>query len=148
MEQMERKSPLSDLMRTAMEKVHEMVDTKSIVGEPIVTADGVTLIPISRVSVGFGSGGGDYGKTGQSFGGGSGAGVKIDPVAFLVIKDGVTRVMPVAVPPISTVDRVIDLRRPGGGSFRRAGGHGPGGKLSRQKEGDRDPLTGYTDSTF
>ena len=100
MEQMERKSPLSDLMRTAMEKVHEMVDTKSIVGEPIVTADGVTLIPISRVSVGFGSGGGDYGKTGQ---------VKIDPVAFLVIKDGVTRVMPVAVPPISTVDRVIDL---------------------------------------
>ena len=93
MEQMERKSPLSDLMRTAMEKVHEMVDTKSIVGEPIVTADGVTLIPISRVSVGFGSGGG----------------VKIDPVAFLVIKDGVTRVMPVAVPPISTVDRVIDL---------------------------------------
>ena len=72
MEQMERKSPLSDLMRTAMEKVHEMVDTKS-------------------------------------FGGGSGAGVKIDPVAFLVIKDGVTRVMPVAVPPISTVDRVIDL---------------------------------------
>ena len=109
MEQMERKSPLSDLMRTAMEKVHEMVDTKSIVGEPIVTADGVTLIPISRVSVGFGSGGGDYGKTGQSFGGGSGAGVKIDPVAFLVIKDGVTRVMPVAVPPISSVDRVIDL---------------------------------------
>ncbi len=109
MEQMERKSPLSDLMRTAMEKVHEMVDTKSIVGEPIVTADGVTLIPISRVSGGFGSGGGDYGKTGQSFGGGSGAGVKIDHVAFLVIKDGVTRVMPVAVPPISTVDRVIDL---------------------------------------
>ena len=94
MEQMERKSPLSDLMRTAMEKVHEMVDTKSIVGEPIVTADGVTLIPISRVSVGFGSGGGDYGKTGQSFGGGSGAGVKIDPVAFLVIKDGVTRPWP------------------------------------------------------
>ena len=114
MEQMERKSPLSDLMRTAMEKVHEMVDTKSIVGEPIVTADGVTLIPISRVSVGFGSGGGDY-HTKQSagkdpnFAGGSGAGVKIDPVAFLVIKDGVTRVMPVAVPPISTVDRVIDL---------------------------------------
>ena len=49
MEQMERKSPLSDLMRTAMEKVHEMVDTNSIVGEPIVTADGVTLIPISKL---------------------------------------------------------------------------------------------------
>ena len=52
----------------------------------------------------------DYGKTQpKDFGGGSGAGVKIDPVAFLVIKDGVTRVMPVTVPPISTVDRVIDL---------------------------------------
>lgn len=55
----------------------------------------MTLIPISRVSFGFGSGGGDYGKQGQTnFGGGGGAGVKIDPVAFLVIKDGTTRVMP------------------------------------------------------
>ena len=110
MEQMERKSPLSDLMRTAMEKVHEMVDTKSIVGEPIVTADGVTLIPISRVSVGFGSGGGDYGKAPkENFGGGAGAGVKIDPVAFLVIKDGSTRVLPVAVPPVSTMDRIVEM---------------------------------------
>ena len=106
---MENKSPLNDMMRNAMEKVREMVDTNTIVGQPITTPDGVTLIPISKVSFGFGSGGGDYGKTGQSFGGGSGAGVKIDPVSFLVIKDGVTRVMPVAVPPISTVDRVIDL---------------------------------------
>ena len=54
---------LSSLMRSTMEKVHEMVDTNTIVGEPISTADGVTLIPISRVSFGFGSGGGDYGKT-------------------------------------------------------------------------------------
>ena len=72
--------------------------------------DGVTLIPISRVSFGFGSGGGDYGKQGKNnFGGGGGAGVKIDPVAFLVIKDGTTRVMPVAVPPVSTVDRIVDM---------------------------------------
>ena len=75
-----------------------------------VSPDGVTLIPISRVSFGFGSGGGDYGKPGQNnFGGGGGAGVKIDPVAFLVIKDGTTRVMPVAVPPVSTVDRIVDM---------------------------------------
>ena len=61
-------------------------------------------------SFGFGSGGGDYGKQGQTnFGGGGGAGVKIDPVAFLVIKDGTTRVMPVAVPPVSTVDRIVDM---------------------------------------
>lgn len=110
MENMEKSSKLNDLLRETMGKIHEMVDTNTIVGEPITTPDGVTLIPISRVSFGFGSGGGDYGKTApQNFGGGSGAGVKIDPVAFLVIKDGVTRVLPVAIPPASTVDRVIDM---------------------------------------
>ena len=109
-ETMDKKRPLSDLMRSTMDKIREMADTNTIVGQPITTPDGVTLIPISRVSMGFGCGGADYGKTQpKDFGGGSGAGVKIDPVAFLVIKDGVTRVMPVAVPPISTVDRVIDL---------------------------------------
>ncbi|MDY3282369.1 GerW family sporulation protein [Dysosmobacter sp.] len=109
MDNLEKKTPLNDLMRSTMEKIHEMVDTNTIVGQPISTADGVTLIPISKVSFGFGAGGGDYGKSTQNFGGGSGAGVKIDPVAFLVIKDGVTRVLPVAVPPASTVDRVIDM---------------------------------------
>ena len=101
---------LSSLMRSTMEKVHEMVDTNTIVGEPISTADGVTLIPISRVSFGFGSGGGDYGKTTpkENFGGGSAAGVKIDPVAFIVIKDGITRILPVAVPPTSTMERIVE----------------------------------------
>ena len=94
--EMEKNSPLRDVMNSTMEKVREMVDANNIVGAPITTPDGVTLIPISRVSFGFGSGGGDYGKQGQTnFGGGGGAGVKIDPVAFLVIKDGTTRVMPV-----------------------------------------------------
>ena len=108
---MEKKHPLNDLMHATMEKIHEMVDTNTIVGQPITTADGVTLIPISKVSFGFGSGGGDYGKTTpkENFGGGSAAGVKIDPVAFLVIKDGATRVLPVAVAPVSTVDRVVEL---------------------------------------
>lgn len=106
----EKKTPLSDLMHSAMEKVHEMVDTNTIVGQPISTPDGITLIPISKVSFGFGSGGGDYGKAPkENFGGGSGAGVKIDPVAFLVIKDGATRVLPVAVPPVSTLDRVVEM---------------------------------------
>ena len=111
MDNMEKKSPLNDLMRSTMEKIREMVDTNTIVGQPINTPDGVTLIPISKVSFGFGAGGGDYGKTPEknNFGGGSGAGVNIAPVAFLVIKDGVTRVLPVAVPPVSTVDRVVDM---------------------------------------
>jgi sporulation protein YtfJ len=109
MENAKKERPLNDLMRSTMEKIHEMVDTNTIVGEPISTPDGVTLIPISKVSFGFGSGGGDYGNTKQNFGGGSGAGVKIAPVAFLVIKDGTTRVLPVAVPPASTMDRVIEM---------------------------------------
>ena len=107
---MDKKNPLSDLMRATMDKVHEMVDTNTIVGQPITTPDGVTLIPLSKVSFGFGGGGGDYGKTTKdSFGGGAGAGVKIDPVAFLIIKDGVTRMMPVAAAPKSTMDRIVDM---------------------------------------
>jgi len=109
MDKTERNTPLSELTRTTMEKIREMVDANAIVGQPITTPDGVTLIPISKVSMGFGNGGGDYGKTAQGFGGGTGGGVKIDPVAFLMTKDGITRVLPVAVPPASTVDRVIDM---------------------------------------
>ena len=108
------KHPINDLMATTMEKMREMVDTNTIVGQPITTPDGVTLIPVSRMSFGFGSGGGDYNtkhNTGKnaSFAGGSGAGVDIAPIAFLVVKDGFVRVLPVAVPPASTIDRVIDM---------------------------------------
>ena len=109
MDNLEKKAPLNDMMETAMGKIREMVDSNSIIGEPITTPDGVTVIPISRVSVGFGSGGGDYGTAKTNFGGGAGAADKIDPVAFLIVKDGVTRVMPVAVPAVATVDRVLEL---------------------------------------
>ena len=101
---------LSEVMSESMAKIREMVDANTIVGQPITTPDGVTLIPISKVSFGFGGGGGDYGKNAKDgFGGGSAAGVKISPVAFLVVKDGSVRVMPVAVPPASTMERVVDL---------------------------------------
>ena len=109
MENLEKKTPLNDMMDTAMGKIREMVDSNSIIGEPITTPDGVTVIPISRVSFGFGTGGGDYGTAKTNFGGGAGAAVKVDPVAFLIVRDGVTRVMPVAVPAVATVDRVLDL---------------------------------------
>ena len=111
---MEKQHPIGDLMTTTMQKLREIADVNTIVGKPILAGE-ITIIPISKLTVGFASGGSDFTSKNQkpeddnSFGGGSGAGVKIDPVAFLVIKDGVTRVMPVAVPPISTVDRVIDL---------------------------------------
>lgn len=101
--------PLSELMETTMNKVREMVDTNSVIGEPITTPDGVTVIPISRVSFGFGTGGSDYGKTVDKFGGAGAAGVKIEPVSFLIIKDGVTRVVPVAIPPMGPVDRILDM---------------------------------------
>lgn len=107
---MEKMHPLNDMMSTTIDKINQMVDTNTIVGQPITTPDGVTLIPISKVSFGFGSGGGDYGKTTpkENFGGGSAAGVKIDPVAFIVIKDGITRILPVAVPPTSTMERIVE----------------------------------------
>ena len=108
MENLEKK-PLSDLMETTMAKIHEMVDTNTIIGEPITTPDGVTVIPVSRVSFGFGTGGSDYGKTVDKFGGAGAAGVKIEPVSFLIIKDGVTRVMPVALPAVGPVDRILDM---------------------------------------
>ena len=109
MDNLEKKTPLSDLMETTMSKIHEMVDSNSIIGEPITTPDGVTVIPVSRVSFGFGTGGSDYGKTVDKFGGGGGAGIKIDPVSFLIIKEGVTRVVPVALPAIGPVDRILDM---------------------------------------
>ena len=108
------KHPINDLMQVTMEKMREMVDSNAVVGQPITTADGVTLIPVSQMSFGFGSGGGDYHTKGnasqnENFAGGSGAGVNIAPVAFLVVKDGFVRVLPVAAPPASTLDRVIDM---------------------------------------
>ena len=110
MEQNEKKNnSLNELMQASMGKIREMVDSNTIIGEPIVTPDGVTLIPVSRLSFGFGCGGGDYGKQTPKFGGGSAAGVRVEPVAFLVIKDGITRVLPVAMPAVTTVDRVVDL---------------------------------------
>ena len=131
-ETMDKKSPLSELMRSTMDKIREMVDTNTIVGQPITTADGVTLIPISRVSIGFGGGGADYGKVQpKDFGGGSGAGVKIEPVAFLVIKDG-------HHPGAAGGHAARDHAGPGGGDG--AGPGGQGGKIFRQEGRKRTRL--------
>ena len=92
-----------------MDKIRQMVDSNTIVGEPITTPDGVTLIPVSRLSYGFGCGGGDYGKNGASSGAGCGAGIRVEPMAFLVVKGGVTRMLPVGTPAITTLDRVIEM---------------------------------------
>ena len=106
-----KKNRLDEMLAISMGKIREMVDSNTIIGNPITTPDGVTLIPVSRLSFGFGCGGSDYGKQpeNKNFAGGTSAGVKVEPVAFLVVKDGVTRVMPVALPAVTTVDRVLDL---------------------------------------
>lgn len=110
---MEKKNPLSEMMQESMAKVREMVDTNTIVGQPIQTPDGVTLIPISRVSIGFGGGGAAFGnknnENADNLGAGIGSGVRIEPVAFLIVKDGITRIMPVAIPAMNTVDRVVEM---------------------------------------
>ena len=103
------KNSLSAMMETSMDKIRQMVDSNTIVGEPITTPDGVTLIPVSRLSYGFGCGGGDYGKNKEHSGAGCGAGVRVEPMAFLVVKGGVTRMLPVGTPAITTVDRVIEM---------------------------------------
>ncbi|MDR0446484.1 MAG: GerW family sporulation protein [Oscillospiraceae bacterium] len=108
------KHPIGELMETTMRKIREMIDANTIVGEPIVTSDGVTLIPVSRVTFGFTSGGADFhGKhrapdAPSSFGGGGGAGVNVIPVAFLVVKGGSVRVLNIAPPVSTTLDRVVD----------------------------------------
>ena len=80
----------------------------------ITTADGITIIPVSKVSVGFAGGGSDYVSKNQNkqenpFAGGAGGGVKVTPVAFLVIKEGNVRMIPVAAPANTTVDRLVEM---------------------------------------
>ena len=102
-------SNIGSLMDVTMTKIREMVDVDTIVGSPFNTPDGITIIPVSKVSYAFGGGGGDYPvKEKGGFGGGSGAGIKIDPIGFLVVKDGSVRMLNITPPAANTVDRVIE----------------------------------------
>mgnify|MGYP001024674536 FL=1 len=109
MENNEKKNSISAMMEASMDKIRQMVDSNTVVGEPINTADGVTLIPVSRLSFGFGCGGGDYGKQPDKVGAAAAAGVRVEPMAFLVVKDGVTRMLPVGTPAITTADRIVEM---------------------------------------
>ena len=105
---------LPNMLDATIAKLKEMVSVNSVVGDPIVTADGVTIIPVSNVSVGFGGGGSDFvsknvNHQDNPFGGGVGAGVKVTPVAFLIIKDGRVRMLPVATPANTTADRIVEM---------------------------------------
>lgn len=108
------KHPIGELMETMMSKIRELVDVNTIVGQPIRTVDGITLIPVSKVSFGFAAGGSEFqtknGKDGQvnPFGGGSGAGVKIEPVSFLVIREGSVRMISANSGERTAVEKLID----------------------------------------
>lgn len=110
---MDKNNAINELMQESMAKMREMADTNTIVGQPIQTPDGVTLIPISRVSMGFGGGGAIFSNkketAADNLGSGLGTAVKIEPVAFLVVKDSITRVIPVAVPAMNTADRIVEM---------------------------------------
>lgn len=109
-----KQHPIGDLMSTTMQKIREMVDVNTIVGQPIPAGE-VTIIPVSKVSFGFASGGSDFTGKNQkpdadnSFGGGGGAGVNIAPIAFLIVKGDSVKLLPVAPPPGNSVDRVVEM---------------------------------------
>lgn len=106
-------NPIGELMQTTMENVKNILKVDTVVGDPIYTPDGITLVPVSKISVGFGGGGVEFNskKTGEArpYGGGNATGVKIDPIGFLVIKEGVVRMVNITPPAANTVDRIIDL---------------------------------------
>ena len=89
---MSEQHPIEGLMDTTLEKIKQMVDVNTVVGTPITTPDGTTIIPISKVVYGFASGGSEFGgkqtASEKLFGGGTGAGVTINPVAFLAVCNG------------------------------------------------------------
>ena len=104
---------IPNMLENTIAKIRELVDVNSVIGTPITTPDGVTIIPISNVSVGVAGGGTDFvsknvNKHENPFGGGCGGGVKVTPVAFLVVKDGNVRMMPVATPANTTADRIVE----------------------------------------
>lgn len=103
-------SNVEGLMGVSVEKIREMVDANTVIGTPMTLADGTTIIPVSKVSYGFASGGSDLpSKTrNDMFGGGAGAGINIMPVAFLTIKGSDINILPVVSQP-DTLDRLVSL---------------------------------------
>lgn len=103
---MENKQPMSEVIKETIDKIKNIADTKTVIGDPITLVDGMTIIPVSKVSVGAGIGGGEYGAkknkkkensevtTTDNFGGGGGTGITVTPVAFLVITaDGEAKIL-------------------------------------------------------
>ena len=102
--------PIQGLMDVTLEKIKSMVDSNTIIGNPIHMADGTMILPVSKVTFGFASGGSDFPtKTPKElFGGGSGAGVSISPIAFLVVHEGNVRLLQLS-DTSNSLDRAIGM---------------------------------------
>ena len=114
--------PIEGMMITAMNSIKDMIDVNTIIGEPIETSNNIVIIPISKVSFGFAAGGSEFkGETIDEytrkdkeeeiqyrlpFGGGSGAGVSINPIAFLVVQENIVKLLPVNY--TSTIEKLLD----------------------------------------
>ena len=101
---------INNFLGVSMEKIKQMVDVNTVVGDPITLADGITIIPVSRMSYGFAAGGSDLPNKSDRdiFGGGTGAGINVTPVAFLVVKNGEVKMLPVNSKPDS-LDRAVSM---------------------------------------
>lgn len=100
----------SGLMGVSIDKIREMVDVSTVIGDPITAPDGTVVMPVSKVSYGFASGGSDLPTKGtkELFGGGGGAGITITPIAFLVMAQGDVRLLPIASKP-GSADQIINM---------------------------------------
>lgn len=110
---MSNEQPVENLMKSTMENLKDMIDVNTVIGDAVETRDGTYIIPVSKLSFGFASGGSEYTLQKQTtatstfpFGGGSGAGVSVKPVAFLVVKEDGVRILPVDHD--TTYDRIVD----------------------------------------
>lgn len=112
---MTNEHPVENLMKSTMENLRDMIDVNTVVGDAVETRDGSYIVPISKVTFGFASGGSEFGNEKNTssdkerklpFGGGSGAGVTVKPVAFLVVKEDSVRLLPVDQD--NTYDRIVD----------------------------------------
>lgn len=102
--------PVQEIMASSLEKIRDLVDSNTVIGSPIHTQDGTTILPISKISFGFVSGGTDFASKTQKdlFGGAASAGGSVTPVGFLVIKEGSVKLMQLAEGG-ATIDRLINM---------------------------------------
>ena len=100
---------LGELTESSMKNLQTLIDSNSVIGKEVITPDGTVILPVSRVSFGFGTGGGDLPATQKElFGGGTGGGVSITPLAFLIVKNGDVKLLQVQSYS-NTADRVVGM---------------------------------------